>query len=197
MQLWVGNAVTGEVHQVPGVRLNPIFGSTVQWLDSGSRLLVKLVPSGQGAAPADNGVPSGPDAQESLGAKGESSTYETRDTLTSEHDEKLFAYYGQSQLAVVEVASGKVREIGAPAIYNGVDAAPDGVHVVTQSILPPYSHAVTYQRFAYQVDVLDAEQGRSRRIASLPLAERVPVRGVPEGPRDFEWRATNPGLHKS
>src|SRR5690606_23719574 len=28
--------------------------------------------------------------------------------------------------------------------------------------------------------------------AALPLAERVPVHGVPEGPRDFDWRATDP-----
>ena len=29
-------------------------------------------------------------------------------------------------------------------------------------------------------------------IASLPLADRVPVHGVPEGPRGFDWRATDP-----
>ncbi len=29
-------------------------------------------------------------------------------------------------------------------------------------------------------------------IASLPLADRVPIAGVPVGPRDFSWRATEP-----
>ncbi len=29
-------------------------------------------------------------------------------------------------------------------------------------------------------------------IASLPLADRVPIHGVPVGPRDFEWRPTEP-----
>jgi hypothetical protein len=29
-------------------------------------------------------------------------------------------------------------------------------------------------------------------IASLPLADRVPIHGVPVGPRDFSWRATEP-----
>ena len=38
-------------------------------------------------------------------SSGESSTYEARDTLTSVHDEKLFAYYGASQLAVVDAAN--------------------------------------------------------------------------------------------
>jgi len=42
------------------------------------------------------------------------------------------------------------------------------------------------------VAVLDIASGRSTPIASLPLADRVPVHGVPEGPRDFDWRATDP-----
>ena len=29
-------------------------------------------------------------------------------------------------------------------------------------------------------------------LASLPLAEQVPIRGVPTGPREHEWRATAP-----
>src|SRR2546427_9724941 len=86
------------------------------------------------------------DAQESLGSSGESSTYEARDTLTSVHDEKLFAYYGASQLAVVDTAAGSVRPVGQPALFNDVSAAPDGVHGLTESIKAPYSTAVTYQR---------------------------------------------------
>ncbi|AWH25802.1 prolyl oligopeptidase family serine peptidase [Stenotrophomonas sp. YAU14D1_LEIMI4_1] len=192
VQLWVGDAATGQVKQVPGVQLNPIFGSTVQWLGGSNNLLVKLVPANQGDAPSNGGVPTGPDAQESLGSSGESSTYEARDTLTSVHDEKLFAYYGASQLAVVDTASGQVHPVGSAAIFNDVSAAPDGVHVLTESIKPPFSHAVTYQRFANDVAVLDITSGKTTAIASLPLADRVPVHGVPEGPRGFDWRSTDP-----
>ncbi|HBS62023.1 MULTISPECIES: prolyl oligopeptidase family serine peptidase [Stenotrophomonas] len=192
VQLWVGDAATGQVKQIPGVQLNPIFGYTVQWLGGSQNLLVKLVPANQGAAPSNEDGAAGPDIQESLGAKGESSTYESRDTLTSVHDEKLFAYYGQSQLAVVDAKAGSVRPIGAPALYNDVTAAPDGVHVLTETLKAPFSHAVTYQRFANDVAVLDLGSGRSTPVASLPLADRVPVHGVPEGPRDFDWRSTDP-----
>ncbi len=192
VQLWVGDAATGQVKQVPNVQLNPIFGYTVQWLGGSQNLLVKLVPANQGPAPSNGGVPTGPDAQESLGSSGESSTYEARDTLTSVHDEKLFAYYGASQLAVVDTAANSVRPVGQPALFNEVSAAPDGVHVLTESIKAPYSHAVTYQRFANDVAVLDIASGKSTKIASLPLADRVPVHGVPEGPRGFDWRATDP-----
>jgi len=75
---------------------------------------------------------------------------------------------------------------------DSIGAAPDGVHVLTRTLKAPFSHAVTYQRFANDVAVLDIASGRSTPIASLPLADRVPVHGVPEGPRDFDWRATDP-----
>jgi dipeptidyl aminopeptidase/acylaminoacyl peptidase len=191
VELWIGDAATGQAHKVPGLRLNPIFDAAVQWLDGGTALLVKRVPEQQGPAPVDDGA-AGPDVQESLGGQGESSTYEARDTLASAYDEALFAYYGQSQLAVVDAGSGAVRDVGVPALYDGVNAAPDGVHVLTEAIRPPFSHTVTYQRFAHDVAVLDLQRNRATPIASLPLADRVPVHGVPEGPRDFDWRATAP-----
>jgi dipeptidyl aminopeptidase/acylaminoacyl peptidase len=190
VELWIGDADSGQVQQVPGVQLNPIFGGAVQWLGGSTSLLVKRVPAQQGPAPVDDAP--GPDVQQSLGSTGESSTYEARDLLSSAHDEALFAYYGTSQLAVVDIATKEVRDVGTPAIYNGVNAAPDGRHVLTEAIQAPYSHAVTYQRFANDVAVLDLASGKVRTLARLPLAERVPIHGVPEGARDFDWRATDP-----
>ncbi|MEE7548063.1 S9 family peptidase, partial [Xanthomonas sp. Kuri4-1] len=192
VELWIGDAASGRVRKVPGLRLNPIFDAAVQWLGGSTQLLVKRVPAGQGPATAATGVPSSPDIQTSLGGQGESSTYEARDLLASDHDEALFAYYGLSQLAVVDAGSGRVRDVGRPALYNGVNAAPDGVHVLTEALTPPYSHAVTYPRFAHEVAVLDVTTGTATAIAALPLADHVPVHGVPEGPRDFDWRATAP-----
>jgi len=192
VELWIVDAASGKARQVPDLPLNPIFGSTVQWLDGSRTLLVKRVPQRQGPPPAADEGAAGPDTQESLGGQGESSTYEARDTLRNAHDEALFAYYGQSQLAVVDADSGAVRDVGEPAIYNDVNGAPDGIHVLTETIKPPFSHAVTYNRFAHDVAVLDVEKNTSTPIASLPLADRVPVHGVPEGPINFDWRATDP-----
>ncbi|MBS0193395.1 MAG: S9 family peptidase [Proteobacteria bacterium] len=192
VELWLGDAASGQIHKVAGVQLNPIFGSTVLWLQGSHSLLVKKVPDNQGPAPVEDAAAIGPDIQQSLGGKGQSSTYEARDLLTSTFDEALFAYYGTSQLAVVDAASGSVRNVGQPAIYNAVDAAPDGVYVLIDAIQPPFSHTVTYQRFPHSVAVLDVADGTSRALANLPLADRVPVHGVPEGPINFDWRATEP-----
>ena len=192
VELWIGDAATASVRRLGNLRLNPMFDGDVQWLADQKSLLVKLVPENLGAPPADATVPFGPDIQESVGKTGESSTYEARDTLGSKHDEDLFDYYGASQLAVVDAATGNVRRIGKPGIYAGVKAAPDGVHALVESIKKPYSYAVTYDRFANDAVVFDLAHDTQHVVASLPLADRVPVHGVPEGPRDFDWRATEP-----
>jgi dipeptidyl aminopeptidase/acylaminoacyl peptidase len=195
VELWIGDAKTGAVRRLPGVRLNQMFGDQVQWMPDQKTLLVKQVVARTGPPVAPPGS-AGPGIQESIGATGQSSTYENRDTLRNRDDEALFNYYGSSQLALVDAASGKITPVGKPGLYEELDVAPDGRHAVVTEIRPPYSYVTTFDRFPKQVDIWDLSKGTGganpvvRQIAALPLADRVPNRGVPVGPRDFTWRPT-------
>ena len=196
VELWVGDARTGAVRRLPGVRLNQMFGDQVQWMPDQKTLLVKLVHAQKAPPPAPLGS-DGPGIQESLGATGQSSTYENRDTLRNRHDEALFEHYGRSQLALVDAASGRITPVGKPGLYEELDVAPDGRHAVVTEIRPPYSYVTTFDRFPKQVDLWDLKGAQARganpvvrEIAALPLADRVPNRGVPVGPRSFTWRPT-------
>jgi len=195
VELWIGNATTGEIHPVPGVHLNPLLDDEVQWMPDQKTLLVKLVPEGMGLPPPEPPATMGPSIQETEGEKGESSTYENRDTLGSKHDEDLFDYFAASQLAFVDAATGVITAVGTPGNYESLNPAPDGQHVLVTMIHKPYSYVVTYPRFPREIEVWDISK-RSHvlvhTIASLPLADRVPINGVPLGPREFSWRATDP-----
>ncbi|WP_306601962.1 prolyl oligopeptidase family serine peptidase [Geothrix sp. 21YS21S-2] len=195
VELWVGDGTTGAVRRVPAARLNPMLGGELQWMPDQKTLLVKLVPAGQGAPPPKPAVPAGPSIQESIGGKGQSSTYENRDTLGSAHDEDLFDYYGTSQAALVDAETGAVTPLGKADRLLELSPSPDGAHVLVSTLRKPYSYVTTFERFPRQVEVWDLA-GRavaaSHPIASLPLADRVPVHGEPMGPRDFAWRATDP-----
>jgi dipeptidyl aminopeptidase/acylaminoacyl peptidase len=191
VELWVGDGKTGATKRLNEVRLNPMLGSPVQWLADQKTLLVKLVPEPAGNPPAPSLVNDGPGIQETTGQTGESSTYETRDTLTNKHDEDLFDYYGASQLALVAVDTGAITRVGKPAVYTSLDAAPDGDHFLVVTLRKPYSYVTTYENFARDVEVWD-RAGHVTALAKLPVADRVPIRGVPTGPRDHEWRPTEP-----
>lgn len=192
VELWVGDGETGEVHRVGELRLNQMLGSTLQWMADQRTLLVKLVPPNQGAAPSEEVVSVGPSIQETSGEKGQSSTYEARDVLLNQHDEDLFDYYSASQLALVDTTTGAVIPIGPVAAYADLDAAPDGEHILVEAIQRPYSHLVTSERFPRDVSVWDRAGKTVYRVAQIPLADRVPVHGVPTGPREFGWRANLP-----
>ena len=195
VELWIGDAANATARRVPGVRLNPMLGHDVQWLADQKTLLVKLVPGGIGAPPAAPRVPAGPSIQETGSGKGQSSTYETRDTLNSKHDEDLFDYYATSQLAFVDAATAAVTAAGKPGIYESVDTSPGGKHILVTAIHKPYSYVTTHDRFPRDIQVwhiADRSRIDVRTIASIPLADRVPIAGVPLGPREFEWRATEP-----
>ncbi len=195
VELWIGDAKTGAVHRVPGACLNPMFGGEIHWMPDQKTLLVKLVPKSIGAPPPEPIAPMGPSIQETEGQEGQSSTYENRDTLGSKHDEDIFDYFAASQLTLIDAATATITPIGKPGNYDSLDPAPDGRHILVAAIHKPYSYVTTYDRFPKEVEVWDVSQPSHvliHTVASLPLADRVPIHGVPLGPRDFSWRATDP-----
>lgn len=191
VELWVGEVATGKARRVANILLNPALEDEFQWMPDQKSLLVKAVPKNRGVPPNDV-VPQGPSIQETLGAHGPSSTYELRDVLKSPLDEDLFDFYGSSQLAIVDTTSGKVTSIGPPALYAGVSPSPDGKYLLVESIHRPYSHIVGHSRFPREFDVWDGSGKVVHRIATRPLAESVPIWGVATGPREFDWRPTEP-----
>jgi dipeptidyl aminopeptidase/acylaminoacyl peptidase len=172
-----------------------MFDGELQWMPDQKTLLVKLVPDQMGAPPPEPLVPSGPSIQQTEGEKGQSSTYENRDTLGNKHDQELFDYYAVSQVAFVDTNTSVITRAGKPGNYESVEPAPDGRHLLVTAIHKPYSYVTTHDRFPRNIDVWDTAN-RSRivahQIATLALADRVPIHGVTIGPRDFSWRATEP-----
>ncbi len=192
VELWVGEAGSASVRRMEGVALNPVLDDELQWMPDQKTLLIKVVPKELGTAPAQPLAPKGPAIQEAGGDTGPSSTYEVRDVLKNGHDEDLFDYYATSQLAFVDAAGGAVSAFGKPALYAGVSPAPDGQHILVETVHRPYSYLTTNNRFPREVEVWDRSGKVIHKVASVPLADAVPIRGVRTGPREFEWRPTEP-----
>jgi dipeptidyl aminopeptidase/acylaminoacyl peptidase len=189
-ELWIADAETGSLRRVSGIKINATYGEPVQWMSGSRMLLVQLVPAGRGAPPAESRIPVGPNVQESSGKAAPVPTYE--DLLQTPYDAELFDYYVTSKLAIVDALSGKVTEIGSPAVFDDVQPSPDGRHILIARLVPPYSYLVPAEGFAKEVEVWSASGKLEKKIASLPTSEHVPIEGVLTGPRDYEWVATKP-----
>lgn len=188
MGLWVGS-VAGDVKEIE-VKVNPLLGMAATWLPDQKRLLVRRVPE-RGAPPTPPAVPAGPEVQEGKGGTARS-TYESRNLLETAHDDALFSYYAASELVVVDPEAAEPKTVGPPAVYTTADFSPDGRYLLVERLLPPWSHAVPWWRFARSLEVWDGEGALVATVASLPVADQVPIHGVPVGPREASWRATAP-----
>lgn len=189
MGLWIGS-VEGDLERVENMELNPLLGSAVSWMPDQERLLIRRIPD-RGPAPKPPVIPVGPKILEGDGASARS-TYEARNLLETAYDDALFDYYTVCELVVYDPGEKQMRVIGSPAPYTQAEFSPDGKYLLVEYLVGPWSHEVAYWRFANEVEVWDSKGKVVANIASLPVADEVPVSGVPLGPRSVSWRPTAP-----
>src|SRR5262245_61824633 len=192
VELWVLDVATAKARRIEGVSLNPVLGYQWFWLPDQTTLLVKTVPAHRPEPPKEVPAPIGPHVEESGAVKAASSTYEARDLLKTPYDADLFEYYATTQLALVDTQAGKVTNVGPAGVLARVLPAPGGQHILVERVGRPYSFTRPYDRFPADVEVWDRNGNLVETVASLPMAEQVPIHGVRTGPREYSWRPTAP-----
>ncbi len=188
IELWIGETEKGSVKRISAVQINSVLGGAMQWMPDSRTLLCKTVAAKRGNAPVATTVPTGPNIQESYGKSAPIRTYQ--DMLKSAHDEALFEFYGTAQLALVNTSNGKITAIGTPAIYDRVDASPDGQRILTERIHKPFSYLLPADDFPKEIEVINLSGKVEYKLASAPLQDQVPMEGVQTGPRNYQWRPT-------
>lgn len=190
IELWAGDPSAARVWKLKNVAVVAVYGKAVRWMPDNRTLLVQTVPAGRGAPPAAEAVPTAPNVQESSGRPGPVRTYQ--DLLKNPHDADLFDYYATSQLALVDAESGRATPLGAPAVYEEAEPSPDGAHLLVARLQRPYSYLHPADDFPKEVEVWSRDAKVEHKLASLPLADEVPIEGVPKGPRSYQWHPTEP-----
>src|SRR6266566_1706321 len=188
IELWIGDSATGQIKQRTGARINAIYGEPYQWLPDNRTIIAQLVPADRQRLISAPSVPREPVIQESTGKAGPLPTFE--DLLKTPYDEEQFEYYASAQLALVDTATGKATNVGQPGIFETVDPAPNGQLLLTARLHRPFSYLFPADAFPKEVEVWDMKGQSVYKLASLPLADQVPIDGVPEGPREYSWRPT-------
>ena len=199
IELWVADIAARQPRPLTSAALNATWGNPCEWLADSSGVLCRFRQSARGSPPTRPRAPGGPNIQANDGQQSPVRTYQ--DLLAGAHDEALFRYHFTSQIATVELATGSRTDIGAAGLYASVDGAPDGEHLLVERIAPPFSRLLPARAFARTVELWSREAGGQGAIANttdplvlaeLPLADQVPIGGVPTGPRGHRWHATAP-----
>lgn len=192
-ELWLLDVAARRARRLTALPLNTVVGSGYRWMPDSRQLLVQLRPAGAAAPPAGDGIPDGPNVQETRASGSVKAIRTYQDPLKNEADARAFEHYLRSQGALVDL-DGKVRMLGAPALTLSLEPSPDGRYLLRQRIERPFSYLVPASQFPRRIEVLDREGKLVREIARRPLTEGLPTGNdaVPAGVREIEWRADAP-----
>jgi dipeptidyl aminopeptidase/acylaminoacyl peptidase len=189
VELWTVDVKTATAKALTPPVINAVLGRT-EWMPDGRRLVVSLVPDGRGPAPVAPQVPVGPEVQVSGGKEAKVATYE--DLFKNAFDEVLFDHYATAQLAVIDVATGEIRKVGKPGLFDSISSSAAAEYLLVERIKRPYSYALPASGFAHSIEVWNMDGSLVKVIADLPTEEGVPINGVPKGPRNVNWMTHKP-----
>ena len=189
IELWLADVASGTGRAVTDASLNAVWGDPCDWADDDT-LLCSFIAPNRGSAPVEPAAPTGPNIQEHAGIVAPVRTYQ--DLLKNAHDETLFEYHFTRQLATVDAATGDRTPLGSAGLYEAVHLAPNGEYLLVSRLTRPYSRLVPSRSFPKKIEVWSRAGDLVRQIADLPLADAVPIGGVPVGPRRHVWNPTEP-----
>jgi dipeptidyl aminopeptidase/acylaminoacyl peptidase len=193
VQLWLVDVASGVARQLSNAPLSCVFGRGFSWMPDSQSLLVHLTPAGQGPAPQASGIPAGPSLQDSVPGGGARQLRTYPDLLKNDDDARLFEHYITLQLAQLDL-SGSVRTIGAPGQFARAVLAPGGRHLLTLSLVRPYSYIVPAASFGKRIEVRDLDGAVLHTVVERALEEGLPQGNdaVSPGVRDVSWRVDAP-----
>ncbi|MCY2960931.1 MAG: prolyl oligopeptidase family serine peptidase [Planctomycetota bacterium] len=170
--------------------INGVLGGAWTWFADGDTLALKLVDSERGEKPERPVTPRGPAVQESGGRATALRTYQ--DLLRDPEDERAFVWNGTSRIVIADLLGGGVRPLGKLDLYVGVEPSPDGKNLLVTRVGRPFSYVLPSSLFPMTTEVWDLEGHVLRVVAETPLGDAIPMEGVPLGPRDVQWAASEP-----
>ncbi|HZH98711.1 MAG TPA: hypothetical protein VEX38_07045, partial [Fimbriimonadaceae bacterium] len=122
--LYVADTATGKSKRLLSAPLLATLVTDFEWTDDGKTIAAVLVPKGA-KSPGNRPSAESPKVRVSDPKPKRLRTY--AGLLETPHQMALLEHYSTGQLALIDVASGKVKEVGTPAMLTGLSASPDGI----------------------------------------------------------------------
>jgi dipeptidyl aminopeptidase/acylaminoacyl peptidase len=192
LELWYVDIKTTKATKLTGPVINDNIGGSFIWSkDDNSILATTLVKNRKPLIDTKIAVPTGPVIAENDGQKAQNRTYQ--DLLKNPADEQNFETLVTSEISKIDL-NGKVSLFRPAAMHVGMSYSPDGNYLLVYEIKKPFSYIVTWDRFPYDVHVLDKTGKFIKTVLTSPLIEELPkgFMAVKKGPRSLSWRADKP-----
>ena len=156
--IWVADPETGEARQITR---RPVLATLVtgfEWTGDGAEIATILVPEERSPRPVESRVPAGPNVK--ITEDGENMLRTYASLMENAYDDALLEWHATGQLAVIDVESRSVTEIGDPQMFTSFDFSPTGGYARVEIMQKPFSYIVPVRSFGTVEQVWDRD-GRS------------------------------------
>jgi dipeptidyl aminopeptidase/acylaminoacyl peptidase len=190
LELWVIELKTGQARRLSPPAMSAVLGYPYFWSPD-DRFIFAMKRLHTEPYVEEKELPTGPAVQEATGTKAAAWTYQ--DLLRNKQDEKRFDYFA-SRSIVRYALDGAEQPYLPPAVYKSGQLSPDGAFLLTETVHPPYSYQLPYNRFPARVEIFDLAGKKVVELCDKPLQDTIPVNfdAVEAGPRDHQWRDDTP-----
>ena len=202
--IYVADPITGRSRQITRRAVLATLATSFEWTSNGEKIATILLPSDRQPRPIKTAVPTGP--QVKITEEGENLLRTYASLMATPHDEALLEWHATGQLAVIDVGSRGVQEIGRPAMIHSFDFSPDGKYTRVTRLTKPFSYIVPVNNFARVEEAWDLDGTVLTELDETPMNTGIQDPNRPgqgsrqsgqqdeEGRREIAWRTDGEGL---
>ncbi|MCW5946560.1 MAG: S9 family peptidase [Fimbriimonadales bacterium] len=201
--VYVADTATGNSRRLSSSPLLATSVNSIEWTSDDKWIVAVLVPENRGVAPTPNPVPTEPLVRVTQSGNKTLRTFPS--LLSGPKEAEMLEFYLTGQLAMIEVATGNVKKIGAPAMFRSVNAAPDGSVFRVTILEKPFSYIVPVSSFGSVQALWDPSGKEVHVISRTPLREGAGGGGggagagrggqqQEESRRSLSWRPDGNGM---
>ncbi|MEW5917278.1 MAG: hypothetical protein AB1762_12775, partial [Gemmatimonadota bacterium] len=196
--------LAGKSAQITRTPVLATLATSFDWTGNGAQIATVLVPANRPAQPVAPAVPQGPRvklAEES--DKNRLRTYQS--LMATPHDQALLEWHATGQVALIDVKTKAVKNVGTPTMVREIDPAPDGKYLRITRMVKPFSYVVPVNNFGSVEEIWDTDGKVLAKVQDRPLnlgvdtARAVAAPGAgggqeQSGKREVTWRPDGLGL---
>ncbi|HYW31212.1 MAG TPA: prolyl oligopeptidase family serine peptidase [Gemmatimonas sp.] len=205
--VYLADPATGKSRAVTTRSLLATNVTNIEWSADGKSIIAVLVPASRGAEPREPTIAPTPMVRVNENNKLKTRTY--ADLVQTPYEKDLLAYHMTGQLAVIDVKSRAVRNVGSPGLIRSLDASPDGQHFRATYVMKPFSYYLPVSSYGTEEVIIDGTGKVLREIAKRPTREGEDPDAPPPAPgagrgggaapadtgrRSLTWHPFAPGI---
>lgn len=200
--IWVADPTSGDARQVTRTPVLATMVTGFEWTSRGDEIAAVLVPGGRESRPLPPAIPTGPQVKQTEDGENMLRTYQS--LMATPYDEELLEWHATGQLAVIDVDSRNVTEIGDPAMITSFDFSPTGQHARIETMMKPFSYIVPVRSFGHVEEIwdrggdvlveLEVTETQTGLDGNLPTAPGVGGAADEPDRRSLAWREDGAGL---